>query len=49
MENTPAMAEIANYTRFEGMNFPQILDEQAQTYPDKEWLVFGKDAYCEKT
>ena len=48
MENTPAMAEIVNYTRFEGMNFPQILDKQAQTYPDKEWLVFGKERYTFK-
>lgn len=48
MEKTRAVSDYEDYTKFEGMNFPQILDYQAKQMPDKEWLVFGKERYTFK-
>ena len=48
MEKTRAVTDYANYARFEGMNFPQVLDYQAREMPDKEWLISGKERYTFK-
>jgi len=41
-------AEYMNYGHFEGMNFPQLLDYQAEHNPDKVWLVHGAQRYTFK-
>jgi len=35
--------QIPSYVEFEHLNFPQLLDAQAQRRPDKVWLVHGDE------